>query len=68
MTVGRKQVYNTPEEYEDAKKRYNKRYYEKKSDELKQKRLTDKIITYTDEELKLIIANIGWERILKLMI
>ncbi len=67
--LGRRQKYQTPEQYTDAKIAYNKRYYEKKTVELKQKRDINKPVKrYTDEQLNIIIKNAGWERILKLLI
>jgi hypothetical protein len=66
--LGRKQKYGTDEEYLEAKKIYNKRYYEKKTTELKTMRNLAKIKEYTDDDIKKIIDIVGFERILKLMI
>lgn len=70
MLRGRKPIYTTDEEYHQAKIQYNKRYYDKKTAELKVKR--DKKVKppkiYTDEKLLCIIEDCGWERLLQLMI
>jgi thermostable 8-oxoguanine DNA glycosylase len=73
MVSGRKPIYTSVEELEEAKRSYNRRYYEKKTQELKTKRDTKRkenrdVINYTDEQLLEIINKVGYLRILKLLI
>jgi hypothetical protein len=70
---GRKPIYTSVEELEEAKKAYNKRYYEKKTHELKAKRDVNRkakrnILDYTDDQILEIIDKVGYLRILKLLI
>lgn len=65
MKTGPKHKYQSEEEYREAKRNYNKRYYGKKADELKAKRTKDKD---TDDDIKAYIDRVGWQRIINLMI
>jgi thermostable 8-oxoguanine DNA glycosylase len=70
---GRKPIYTSVEELDEAKKAYNRRYYEKKTQELKAKRDIKRkakrdILNYTDEQVLEIIDKVGYLRILKLLI
>ena len=70
---GRKPIYTSEKELEEAKKAYNRRYYEKKTQELKAKRdvkrkVKRETLEYTDAQLLDIIDKVGYLRILKLLI
>jgi hypothetical protein len=76
-TCGRKKIYLTEEEHLEARQIYNRRYYDKKTVELKVKRqekrnldrlANNQVLYYTDERLLKIIDKVGFERLLKLMI
>lgn len=67
---GRKPIYTSEKELEEAKKAYNRRYYEQ---ELKAKRdvkrkVKRETLEYTDAQLLDIIDKVGYLRILKLLI